>query len=146
MSDLWDPMDCGPPGSFICEIFQARTLEWVVISSSTDFPDLKIKPAFPAMLVDSLPLSHLGNLNSIIGIAWIFFYIVYEFFIISTQKIMSTAPSYFILFHNHHFLVAYHELGIGLSTLCTYILLTSTTNLWMVLSIYKWINYLREFK
>ena len=69
MSDLWDPMDCGPPGSFICEIFQARTLEWVVISSSTDFPDLKIKPAFPAMLVDSLPLSRLGNLNSIIGIA-----------------------------------------------------------------------------
>ena len=25
---LSDPMDCGPPGSFIHGIFQARVLEW----------------------------------------------------------------------------------------------------------------------
>ena len=31
---LWDPMDCSPPGSSIHGILQARTLEWVVISSS----------------------------------------------------------------------------------------------------------------
>ena len=28
-----DPMDCSPPGFSIGEIFQARALEWVVISS-----------------------------------------------------------------------------------------------------------------
>ena len=29
-----DPMDCGPPGSAIHGIFQARILEWVAISFS----------------------------------------------------------------------------------------------------------------
>ena len=29
-----DPVDCSPPGSSVLEIFQARILEWVVISSS----------------------------------------------------------------------------------------------------------------
>ena len=31
---LCDPMDCSPPGSSVNEIFQARVLEWVAISSS----------------------------------------------------------------------------------------------------------------
>ena len=31
---LWDPMNCSPPGSSVHGIFQARILEWVVISSS----------------------------------------------------------------------------------------------------------------
>ena len=31
---LCDPMDCSPPGSSIHGIFQARILEWVVISFS----------------------------------------------------------------------------------------------------------------
>ena len=31
---LCDPMSCGPPGSSIHGIFQARVLEWVAISSS----------------------------------------------------------------------------------------------------------------
>ena len=31
---LCDPMDCSPPGSSACGIFQARILEWVAISSS----------------------------------------------------------------------------------------------------------------
>ena len=26
---LWDPMDCGLPGSSVHRIFQARVLEWV---------------------------------------------------------------------------------------------------------------------
>ena len=32
---LCDPMDCSLPGSFVHAISQARTLEWVTISSST---------------------------------------------------------------------------------------------------------------
>ena len=32
---LCDPMDCSPPGSSVHGILQARTLEWVAISSST---------------------------------------------------------------------------------------------------------------
>ena len=31
-----DPMDCNPPGSSVHEIFQARILEWVTISSSRE--------------------------------------------------------------------------------------------------------------
>ena len=31
---LCDPVDCSPPGSSVHGIFQARTLEWVAISSS----------------------------------------------------------------------------------------------------------------
>ena len=33
LSHVWDPMDCGLPGSSVHEIFQARILEWVAISS-----------------------------------------------------------------------------------------------------------------
>ena len=32
---LCDPMDCGPPGSSVQGILQARTLEWVAISFSS---------------------------------------------------------------------------------------------------------------
>ena len=31
---LCDPMDCSPPGSSVHGVSQARTLEWVAISSS----------------------------------------------------------------------------------------------------------------
>ena len=31
---LWDPMDCGPQGSSVHRILQARILEWVAISFS----------------------------------------------------------------------------------------------------------------
>ena len=31
---LCDPVNCGPPGSSVCGIFQARILEWVAISYS----------------------------------------------------------------------------------------------------------------
>ena len=41
---LWDSMDCSPPGSSVHGIFQARVLEWVVISFSTeDPPDSKTR-------------------------------------------------------------------------------------------------------
>ena len=34
---LCNPMDCGPPGSSVHEILQARILEWVAISSSREW-------------------------------------------------------------------------------------------------------------
>ena len=42
-------MDCGPPGSSVHGILQARILEWVAISSSRG-----IKPGSPALQADSL--------------------------------------------------------------------------------------------
>ena len=53
---LCDAGDCGPPGSSIHGILQAKTLEWVAMSSSRDppgdLPDPGVKPAslkFPAL-------------------------------------------------------------------------------------------------
>jgi len=48
-------MDCSLPGFSVHGIFQARTLEWVVISFSRDFPDPGIEPGPPALHADSLP-------------------------------------------------------------------------------------------
>ena len=33
---LCDPMDCSPPGSSICGIFQAKALEWSAIAFSPE--------------------------------------------------------------------------------------------------------------
>ena len=41
---LCNPLDCGPPGSSVHGISQARTLEWVAISFSRDLPNPGIKP------------------------------------------------------------------------------------------------------
>ena len=38
---LCDPLGCSPPGSSVHGILQARVLEWVVISFSRDFLDIK---------------------------------------------------------------------------------------------------------
>ena len=38
-------MGCCLPGSSVYGIFQARTLEWVAISYSRDFPDPVVEPA-----------------------------------------------------------------------------------------------------
>ena len=61
---LWDTMDCGPPGSSVHGIFQARMLEWVAISFSGwervvvwSLPDPGIEPISPASQADSLSLS-----------------------------------------------------------------------------------------
>ena len=37
-------MDYSLPGSSICGILQARTLEWVALTSSRESSDLEIKP------------------------------------------------------------------------------------------------------
>ena len=47
---LCDSMDCNPPGSSVHGIFQAKILEWVVISSSggSSWPKMELKsPALP---------------------------------------------------------------------------------------------------
>ena len=52
---LCDPMDYSPPGSSVHGIFQARILEWVVISFPGDLPHPGIEPRSPALQGDSLP-------------------------------------------------------------------------------------------
>ena len=53
-------MDCSPPGSSIHGILQARTLEWVAISSSRGiFSDPGIEPRSPALQADDLTSEHI---------------------------------------------------------------------------------------
>ena len=61
---LCDPVDCSPPGSSVHGILQARILEWVAISFSTDLPDPGIEPRSPALQADSL-LSELQGIDSV---------------------------------------------------------------------------------
>ena len=59
MSDSLKPQNCCPSGFSAQGIFQARILEWVVISYSRDSSDPGIKPtsfAFLALEADSFPL------------------------------------------------------------------------------------------
>ena len=60
---------CGPSptGSSVYEVFQARMLEWVVISFSRGSSQPRIKPMSPALQADSLPLSHQGFLKLGLG-------------------------------------------------------------------------------
>ena len=61
---LWDPTECVPPGCSVHGTLQARTLEWVAISSSRGSSQVKDQPVSPARLhwqVDSSALSHPGN-------------------------------------------------------------------------------------
>ena len=50
---LCDPMDCSPPGFSVHGILQARMLECVAISFSSDLPDPGIKTGSPALQADS---------------------------------------------------------------------------------------------
>ena len=47
----WAPM--GSPGSSVCEIPQARILEWLAISFSRDLPDPRIEPRSPTLQAES---------------------------------------------------------------------------------------------
>ena len=58
---LCDPTDCSLPGSPVHEILQARILEWVVFPSTGDLSNPGINSMSPALLADSLPLSHQGS-------------------------------------------------------------------------------------
>ena len=50
-----DPLDCRPPGFFVCGILQARILEWVAIPSPGDLPNLGIELGSPALQAGFLP-------------------------------------------------------------------------------------------
>ena len=41
---IWDPIDCSLPSFSVHVILQARTLEWVAISSSGDLPHRRTEP------------------------------------------------------------------------------------------------------
>ena len=61
-----DPMDCSPLGSSVHGIFQARILDWVVISSPGNLPHPGIKPTSlvsPALQTGSLPMAPPGKLE-----------------------------------------------------------------------------------
>ena len=52
-TDLCDPTDCGPPGSSVYGIFQAKILEWLPFASLGDLLDPGIEPLSPAVQMDS---------------------------------------------------------------------------------------------
>ena len=54
-------MDHSLPSSSVHGISQPRTLECIAIPSPGDPPDPGIKPTFPVLAADSLPLNHLGS-------------------------------------------------------------------------------------
>ena len=59
---LCNPMDCSLPGSSVHGIFQARVLEWVVISFSRgSFPTQGSKPGLPQYWQTLYRLSHQGS-------------------------------------------------------------------------------------
>ena len=58
---LCDPLDCGPPGSSVHGILQARILEGVAISFSRDLPNPGTEPRSPTLQADSLPLEPCGK-------------------------------------------------------------------------------------
>ena len=59
-----NPLDCGPSGSSVHGIFQARILEWLLFPIPGVLLDPRIKPHLLHLLnrqADSLWLRHLGN-------------------------------------------------------------------------------------
>ena len=54
-------MDCGPPGSSVHGILQAKTVEWVAIPSPEDLPDPGIETGSPALQADSSPFEPPGK-------------------------------------------------------------------------------------
>ena len=58
---LCDPMDRNPPGSPVHGILQARTLEWVAMSSSRGSSQSRDWTQSPAFQVDPLPSEPRGN-------------------------------------------------------------------------------------
>ena len=60
---LCDPMDCGPPGSSVHGILQARIPEWVAIPFSRRSSQPRIEPRFPTLQLDSLPAEPPGKLE-----------------------------------------------------------------------------------
>ena len=53
--NLWDTIDCSPPGSSVHGILQARILERVAMPSSRGSFQPRIEPRSPTLQMDSLP-------------------------------------------------------------------------------------------
>ena len=65
---LCDPMDCGPPGSSVHGILQARVLEWVAIPFSRGiFPIQGWNLGLLHRQADSSPLSLQGSLSRLVA-------------------------------------------------------------------------------
>ena len=62
---LCDPMDCGPPGSSVCGILQARTLESVAIPFSRGSSPPWGQTQVSCIAADSLPFEPPGKLQQI---------------------------------------------------------------------------------
>ena len=58
---ICDPMDCSLPGCSVHGISQARILEWVAISFSSDLPDPVIKTMSPALTGGFFTAESLGK-------------------------------------------------------------------------------------
>ena len=59
-------MDCGPPGSSVHGILQARTLVWVAIPVSRgDLPDPGMEPVYPTLQAEPLPTESLGKASTV---------------------------------------------------------------------------------
>jgi len=61
---LFDPMDCGPPGSSVHGILQTRILEWVAVPSSRGSSKPRDQTCILCLLhwqAGSLPLTLPGN-------------------------------------------------------------------------------------
>ena len=64
---LSDPMDCGPPGSSVHGILQARILEWVATSlfpSQGIFLTKGLKPGLPHCRQTLYQINHQGSQNT----------------------------------------------------------------------------------
>ena len=68
-STLCNPMDCGPPGSPVHGILQARMLSGYPLPSPVDLSGPAIKPGSPALQTDSLSSEPPGKHISIAIIA-----------------------------------------------------------------------------
>ena len=58
---LCNSIGCGPPGSSVHGLLQARILKWGAISFSRDLPDPGIEPGSTALQADSLPSEPPGD-------------------------------------------------------------------------------------
>ena len=61
--NFWDHMHCSLPGFSSHGIFQARVLEWVVVSFSRGSSRPGIKPRSPALWTDVLPSESPGKIH-----------------------------------------------------------------------------------
>ena len=123
----FETLDCSLPASSVYGIFQARTLDWVAISSSrgSSQPEIElVSPVSSALQVDSLPaapsgkplrdccptLTHLDPCTSVKGISDGQFLCLTEAKVnCPLQKVSSLASDNFYKFSSEIILVLPHE-------------------------------------